>query len=151
MSSAFPSDTAGAAQPLILHATCAAWQGRAVLIGGASGSGKSALGLALLGWGCDLVADDRTLLGVEGGALTARCPPRLQGLIEARGVGLLAARAVPEARVALAVTLDSIETERLPPRRSISLLGIEIPFLHKVETAHFAAAILQYLKAGRSD
>jgi HPr kinase/phosphorylase len=50
----------------------------------------------------------------------------------------------------LAVDMERVETERLPPRREISLLGRKVSLLHKVENAHFPAAILQYLKRGRS-
>ena len=38
-----------------------------MLIRGASGTGKSALGLELLALGLRLVADDRTELALEGG------------------------------------------------------------------------------------
>ena len=74
--------------PLVLHATCVAWEGRAVLIRGASGAGKSSLGLELMAWGCGLVADDRTELWAREGRLMARCPVAIRGLIEARGVRL---------------------------------------------------------------
>ncbi len=132
-----------------IHATCVALDDRAVLITGASGSGKSALGLGLMALGCDLVADDYTELTREGLHLTAHCPAPLQGLIEARGVGVLQAAHIPQATVALAIDLDHTETDRLPPQRSVTWLNIAVPLLHKVESGHFAAAILQYLRAGR--
>jgi len=135
----------------VLHATTVAWRRRGVLIRGASGSGKSALGLELLAWGCRLVADDRTEVRAEGGRLLARCPPAIRGLIEARGVGLLEARSVEEAELALVVDLDRTETERLPPWREAAILGLPLPCLHKPATGPIAAAILQYLKAGRRE
>ncbi|WP_210529377.1 HPr kinase/phosphorylase [Rubellimicrobium arenae] len=139
------------AAPLILHATTVAWRGRAVLIRGASGSGKSSLGLELMAWGARLVADDRTELRAGGhGQVIARCPAAIRGLIEARGLGLLEARAVEEAVVALVVDLDRIEPERLPPWREEVILGVPLPCVHKPESGHFAAGILQYLKSGRS-
>jgi len=49
-----------------IHATCVALDGKAVLIQGASGRGKSALGLMLLGMGCVLVADDRVTIHADG-------------------------------------------------------------------------------------
>ncbi|MCX7301221.1 MAG: serine kinase [Rhodobacterales bacterium] len=133
---------------LNLHSTTVSLAGRAVLITGASGTGKSALGLTLLAWGCDLVADDRTEVVRDGAMLLARCPAAIGGLIEARGVGLLRARSVPEARIVLAVDMDVTETERMPPLRHRRWLDCDIPLLHKVESRYFAAAILQYLKAG---
>ncbi len=135
--------------PLILHATCVALNDRAVLITGASGSGKSALALQLMAAGGTLVADDRTELVSDGATLTASCPTPLRGLIEARGVGLLRADPAGPVQVTLAVDLDKTETDRLPPQRSVIYAGVPIPLLHKVESGHFAAAILQYLRAGR--
>ena len=134
---------------LTLHASCVAWNRKAVLMTGVAGSGKSGLALALMGFGCTLIADDGTELTVENGYLTARCPAALQGLIEARGVGLLNARTLPAAPVALCVRMDVTEAERLPPWRDVTYLGVTLPLLHKSETGHFAAAVLQYLKQGR--
>lgn len=122
-----------------------------MLIRGASGTGKSALALDLLALGLRLVADDRTELARDGGRVVARCPPAIRGLIEARGVGLLRADPLDEAVVELVVDLDRPETERLPPWREAELLGVPLPCLHKPLKGHFAAAIFQYLKAGRSE
>lgn len=121
-----------------------------MLIRGASGTGKSALGLELMAWGARLVADDRTEVRAEEGRLVARCPPAIRGLIEARGVGLLRAEALDWAAVALVADLDAEEAERLPPWREAKVLDLALPCLHKPLKGHFAAAILQYLKAGRS-
>lgn len=137
------------ATPLQIHATCVAFESRAVLLTGASGSGKSALGLNLMALGCVLVADDRTDLTMTGNHLTASCPAPLRGLIEARGVGILQAEPTQKATVTLAVDLDHVEADRFPPQRSVTWLNVTVPLLHKVESGHFAAAILQYLHAGR--
>lgn len=133
----------------IIHASCVALNGRAVLIIGASGSGKSGLALQLLAFGCDLIADDRTELRLTEQDLWVLAPQKLAGLIEARHMGLLKADFLDRARLQLVVDLDRTETTRLPEPKSIDLLGKSLPLLHKVETAHFPAAILQYLKAGR--
>ena len=132
-----------------VHASCVALGGRAVLILGPSGSGKSALALSLMAFGARLVSDDRVALRRDGPRLIATAPEAIRGLIEARGVGLLRAEAEAEAVVALAVDLARIETARLPQRREIDLLGHPVVLLPKVEALHFPAAILQYLKAGR--
>ena len=134
---------------LTVHASAVAWDGRAVLITGASGSGKSTLALQLLAYGCRLIADDATILQSDKGQLIASCPPALSGLIEARGTGLLNVKNLSRAPVTLCITLDQIETERLPPWRTVTYLGLSLPLLHKVETGHFAAAVLQYVKLGR--
>ena len=49
-----------------LHASCVASDGRAVLIAGPSGSGKSDLALRLMDRGFTLVSDDRTIIRKEG-------------------------------------------------------------------------------------
>lgn len=131
-----------------IHATTVAWQGKGALILGASGRGKSGLALALMALGADLVSDDRTVLTAGPDGLWAAPPPAIAGMIEARGVGLLRAAHLPQARVALCVDLDQTETRRLPDPRHVPFLGCDIPCLHKVDSPYFAAAILQYLKAG---
>jgi len=135
--------------PIIVHASTVAVSGRAVLILGASGTGKSALALALLAYGGVLVADDSTILNVRDGALIASAPKPVRGMIEARGVGLLAAATCASAPVVLAVDMGKVETARLPPTRDILLAGQTVTLLRRVDHAHFPAAIMQYLKAGR--
>lgn len=143
--------TAAKAGGETIHASCVAWQGRAVLILGPAGSGKSALALQLMAMGCALVADDRTVLRREGAELVASAPERLRGRIEARGLGILGAEAVAAARVVLAADLGEVERARLPAERRRDLLGLAVPFVHRVESAHFPAAVLQYLKGGRQE
>ena len=133
----------------ILHASCVALGDRAVLIRGASGSGKSSLALELMSRGCTLVADDRTRLHSENGRLIASAPASIRGMIEARGLGLLNAETVDRAEVVLCVDLDRHEKDRLPEIRTTLILGCSIALLWRVEHAHFPAAIRQYLKSGR--
>ena len=67
-----------------LHATAVAVDGRAALILGASGAGKSSLALQLMALGAVLVADDRTVVQRDGSHIVADVPDTLRGLIEAR-------------------------------------------------------------------
>ena len=120
-----------------------------MLILGASGAGKSALALSLVALGAELVADDRTSLSRAGDNVVASCPDALSGMIEARFVGLLHAKAAGPATLCLLVNLDQPETDRLPPFRTASFLGAEIPLLHNVAQPHFPAAIRQYVLHGR--
>lgn len=134
----------------ILHGSCVALgEDRAVVITGASGSGKSALALQLMALGARLVADDKTCVTLRGGALVASAPDTIAGLIEARGVGILRADPVPEARLVLAVDMDREEKDRLPHPREIHLLGCPVPLLCCVQAPHFAPALLQMLREGR--
>ena len=133
----------------ILHASCVALDGRAVLILGGSGSGKSSLALELMARGAELVSDDRVRLFRQDAGLVAAAPEAIAGKIEARGVGILNARCAGETRVTLCVDLEKTEKNRLPPQRSAFLLGVSLPVLHNTGTAAFPAAILQYLREGR--
>lgn len=137
---------------LTLHANCIVLGGRGLLIQGPSGSGKSALSLDLMALGADLVADDRTVLRRAGSAVIASCPDVLSGMIEARGIGLLAARYAGPAAVEAVLNLGQTEDQRLPPRRVTRLLGVELPLLlghHIAGTRVFAAGLVQYLRRGR--
>jgi HPr kinase/phosphorylase len=99
--------------------------------------------------GCALVADDRTIVTRRGDALVVTCPPTIRNMIEARGIGILTAEARPEALLRFVVTLDTTETDRFPIERTVALLGVRIPLLHKVETGYFAAEMRQYLISGQ--
>ncbi|MCV2881596.1 HPr kinase/phosphorylase [Actibacterium sp. XHP0104] len=134
---------------ITFHATCVALNGRGVLITGASGTGKSALALELMARGAELVSDDGVMLRLIDGVPVASAPAAIRGMIEARGVGLLAAETCPAAPVVLVVDLDHPETERLPPMRETRLLDVPVPLVHNCVYPHFPAAILQYLKGGR--
>ncbi|WP_138471691.1 HPr kinase/phosphorylase [Poseidonocella sp. HB161398] len=128
------------------HASAVAIDGRAVLILGPSGSGKSALALALMGYGAELIADDVTLLWREDARVMAGAPPTLPRAIECRGIGLIRAALARPAPVALMVNLNVTETQRLPEPAQADLLGTALPVLHRVDAAHFPAGVLQYVK-----
>ena len=140
----------GDRQSDVLHATCVAVADNAVLIIGPSGSGKSALALQLMALGATLVSDDRTSVARHETEIFARPVNGIKGMIEARGVGLLSADIREVASICLIVDMGQEEVERLPQYHTYSLFGQKIPLLRKVNAPHFPAAILQYLKEGRS-
>lgn len=84
-----------------------------ILLLGESGSGKSDLALRLIARGAKLVADDRVEIFARDNALFARAPASLAGLIEVRGLGIVAQPFATEARVALAVALIE-DAPRMP-------------------------------------
>ena len=133
----------------ILHASSVAYQGRAVLILGASGSGKSALALELMSRGAGLIADDRTIVAPQDDGLILSAPQALQGKIEARGIGILGADYVGPTLLALAVDLDNTEPARLPNHYTFARFGVRVPLLKRVPAPHFVPAILQFLSHGR--
>lgn len=120
---------------MLVHATCVAlrigkiW--RAVLLRGASGSGKSDLALRLIDGGAKLVADDQTRLAQKGGALVCTVPAPLRSLIEVRGIGIVELRSSQistGARLALLVDLVAPQKiERLPDPETESFLGVAVP------------------------
>ena len=132
----------------LVHGTCVAVAGEAVLITGASGTGKSSLALQLMAFGADLISDDQTTLTRSAGDVIASAPETIACLIEARGIGILNAAPGAPARLALVVDLDHVQQKRLPLPMTINLLGVSLPCLHKVDTMAFPAAILQYLRHG---
>ena len=99
-----------------IHASCVAIGGRGVLLLGASGAGKSDLALRLIDGGARLVADDRTIVFVKNGALHARAPSTIAGLLEIRGVGIVKLPARAFVKLALVVHLGR-EDARLPVLR----------------------------------
>ena len=132
-----------------LHASCVALGDRGLLILGPSGSGKSSLALRLISLGAALVADDQTTLTVETGRLVARCPSTIRTLIEARGIGLLRAPAVPAATIALVVDLGQTEDQRLPPIRRFTILGCSADLVLHTPSPYFPDALMLYLSHGR--
>jgi serine kinase of HPr protein (carbohydrate metabolism regulator) len=129
----------------VLHATSVALAGRGLLIRGASGAGKSGLALEMMTRGARLIADDRTVVTREGDALWLDAPDTLRGMIEARGLGILHVRPAGRTRLAAVLDLDTPETERLPPHRQTSVLGLETVLLHKSASAYFPAGLVIYL------
>lgn len=136
---------------LLLHATTVALTGKAVLFRGPAGSGKSGLALQMIGLGALLVADDRTHLSRQGENLVARAHAALNGMIEARYVGILNAPVTASAPLALIIDMSEEETDRLPAPRHETLLGLSVPVIRKSSAPHFPVSIALYLQGGRLD
>ncbi|MEN3971300.1 HPr kinase/phosphatase C-terminal domain-containing protein [Sphingomicrobium sp. XHP0235] len=110
-----------------IHATTVAKNGRATLLVGRSGAGKSDLALRLIDRGWTLVSDDRTLIEASDGHLSATPPEAFAGRIEVRGLGIVTMDYLPRATVALHVDLDAAP-ERMPmDARRFTLLGVSVP------------------------
>jgi len=112
-----------------LHASTVARDGRAVLISGPSGSGKSDLALRMLDRGFTLVSDDRTIIRKEGERLLASAPGTIKGKLEIRGVGIVEVESMDNVPVAMVVELRS-DIERFPDDGLERLiLGTAIPLI----------------------
>jgi serine kinase of HPr protein (carbohydrate metabolism regulator) len=110
-----------------LHASCVAIDGRAVLIEGPSGSGKSDLALRLIDRGGQLVSDDYTIVLRDKDRLLAQPPATIAGQIEVRGIGIVPIDHVERMPVALAVTLVD-QVARMPEDDKVRrIAGIAVP------------------------
>jgi serine kinase of HPr protein (carbohydrate metabolism regulator) len=123
-----------------IHATAIALDGRAALILGLPGAGKSDLALRCILQGAwidgrhclaALVADDQVIVDQSGGGLVARAHDAIAGRIEARGLGIVEVPSVPAAEIGLAVELaPPTAIERLPEAGATwPLLGVGVPLL----------------------
>lgn len=113
---------------MIHRASCVAIGGRALLIEGPTGSGKSSLALALIDRGAMLVGDDGVTLGLRGGRLWASPPPNIAGLIEIRNVAL-ARMPTAEAPAALVIRLTQDAPRYVEVAERVELMGVSLPMI----------------------
>ena len=127
---------------MLRHGSCAARDGRGVLLLGPPGAGKSDLLLRLLDGGWGLVADDQVLLtrreGGEGPAgLWAEPPRALRGMLEVRGLGILEGLET-EAPVPLGLVVECVPrgaVPRLPVPRRWEGSGLPLLALHPFDAS----------------
>ena len=120
------------------HATALVYGECGVLILGPSGSGKSALAMALLarakrsGVFAALIGDDRAYVQSSRGRLIVSGAIQTAGLIERRATGLLSVAHEPSAVVRLTIELSGRDRTwpRMPDAApTMSLMGINVPRL----------------------
>lgn len=145
-----------AANGTTFHASCVLVGRAAVLIRGASGSGKSRLALALIEAGANgtlpfarLVADDRVQLTVAHGRLLASAPEAIKGKIEVRGNGIREVAYETVALVRLVVDLEASDSARLPEAaaRGVEISGVKLSRLPVASGEDALPAILAAVAA----
>jgi HPr kinase/phosphorylase len=122
-----------------VHATAISMDGRAALIRGESGAGKSDLALRCLALSPSLlfpvtpllVADDRVRLERTGDRVLASAPETIRGHMEVRGAGIIEVPSADNSHVVLVVDLVSpSDVPRMPdPSLRAPLLGVDLPLL----------------------
>ncbi len=134
---------------ILVHGTCLAVEGRAVLLRGAPGAGKSDLALRIIHGSranrqdARLVSDDQVALILANGVVIASPPAAIAGQIEVRGVGIVTVDHTSEAVLALVIDLvERDKVERLPDLlpcslRHVEYFGVEIA---RLDLAPFEAS-----------
>lgn len=112
-----------------VQATAVAISGRALLIEGEVGTGKSSLALALIDRGASLIGDDGLMLEARHGSLFASPHPNTRGLIEVRNLGILPMPVCDESRVALVIRLDRKAPRFIEAAERTERLGIDLPLV----------------------
>jgi len=120
-----------------LHATSVAINGRAVLLCGVSGIGKSDLALRLIDRGAVLISDDYTLVKRVDGQLVATAPATIMGKMEVRGLGIVAMPHVADVPVALLVDLfDKVDRMPLEPlMRAVAGMDVRVVKIAPLEAS----------------
>ncbi|MDE1914650.1 MAG: HPr kinase/phosphatase C-terminal domain-containing protein [Sphingomonadales bacterium] len=109
--------------------TGVAISGRAMLITGATGIGKSSLALALIDRGARLVGDDGVALEMREGVLYASPAPATRGLMEVRGVGIVPMPVAEQVPVALIVRLSTDGPRYVEDSPHEAVLGTSLPVI----------------------
>lgn len=112
-----------------LHATSVAIEDNGVAIFGDTGSGKSDLALRLIDSGATLISDDITVFSKLEKNINLFGVENTKGLLEVRGIGIITVPYIEGIRLKLVVRLTDKETERIPKKNQISLLGLKFPKL----------------------
>ncbi|MXO95075.1 serine kinase [Erythrobacter aquimaris] len=112
----------------LFNVSCVCLGGRAILISGAPGSGKTSLALALIDRGAELIGDDGISLRLSDGIVIAGPPPETTGQIEVRNVGIVE---LPTTTAPIALVLDlNDKAARFPLEdKHRKILGIPIPLV----------------------
>ena len=125
----------------VIQGSAVAIRGRALLILGPPGAGKTSLALALIDRGATLIGDDGITLARTGNRVIAAPPPNIAGLLEVRNVGIIKLPTT-SAPVALALQLSRDAPRHVEAAKTLMLEGAGVPSL-----AFFPGDAIQALRA----
>lgn len=113
---------------VLANVTAVAIDGRALVISGPPGSGKSSLALALIDRGAVLIGDDAVSITLRGSHPLASPPPNTAGMLEIRNVGIVE---LPTTLAPISLILQLDEGAPRFPLDSIgrAIAGVDIPAL----------------------
>jgi serine kinase of HPr protein (carbohydrate metabolism regulator) len=118
----------GRDEGILLQATGVSIEGRALILLGEPGSGKSSLALALIDRGAQLIGDDGIIITSDGDRLVASPPPNITGKLEIRNVGIVEFPVVT-APLCLALELCENAPRYVDKSESYEIAGMAIPLL----------------------
>jgi hypothetical protein len=110
------------------NVSAVAIDGKALLIEGAPGSGKSGLALALIDRGAELIGDDGVRLTRNDKTVIVSPPPNISGKLEIRGVGIVEL-STAEAPLSLILVIDDAAPRYPEATAKRDVLGQPVPVL----------------------
>ena len=129
----------------ILHATAVAACGRALVLVGPSGTGKTETALSLMAFGATLICDDLVELRRDGDALVALPPREAKPIVELRHIGFSCAPLGGPTPVMACVDMRRTDVPRLPDPEFVTLLDRQIRLIQTSREGSFAPALWHYL------
>lgn len=99
----------------------------------------------MMSLGANLVGDDRVHLNKNGNQIEVSVEPQTQGLIEARGLGLISCDHTKSAALSVVVDMDRAELHRLPPFRTHEILTLDVHLVYGRENWFLASSLIALL------